>query len=266
MTEGLPGGDDAKKRFSSILSKILNNPIADILLKSNPVGAVMSNVINAASNFIDTKIDTGFVQKIKIETKDVIIKEKLEKFKEKLKKYTDYYIALLKASNEFDESLKFIRLKYSDQIASMRNYHKHFINALDIDINSGDILNQFNTIFQVNEDGSGEKDYLSIITNTKVLEANKIAQSVPFYKVEIGKLEDEFSKIFASFIDDYLKVLNTSLGWQDDEIDKIKVNSFIRELELRKSENIEKLASVDLNTGKQTYSFSLKKSKFSEIV
>ena len=111
LLQGLQGesNSDKRDRFLRIVKKVINNPIADIVLNSNPIGAVVGNIINVASNFIDSKLEGiertgigGAIKNITITTKDEITNDKIELFKNSIKKYSELYSNMLLTSRKLE--------------------------------------------------------------------------------------------------------------------------------------------------------------------
>lgn len=231
LASGLKDGDTdkPKTRFLDIVSKIINNPIADVLLKSNPVGAIVTSVMNTASNFIDTTATGGFLKKTHLETKDVIIQDKLNEFSNSLKKFENYYTELLYTTNIFRDKLDHIKSKNLNLIVSLRDYHKIFLDTLGINPES-QIINQFNEIFKVPELNE-ELLYSEVLEKPEISKAIKIAERMPSFNSQVNTFVQEFETSFSEFLTNYSKVLKSALNWNDNELDKEKLRKFISEIE-----------------------------------
>jgi hypothetical protein len=218
-----------KTRFLDIIGKVINNPIADILLKSNPIGAIVTNVMNTASNFIDSTATGGAFKKAYVETKDVIIKEKLNKFSDKLKKYELFYTDLLSATKIFRNKLDSIKSKNLNLIVSLRDYHKIYLETLGINPETQQI-NQFNEIFKLTEI-NGEYNYSEILEKTEISNAIIIAEKMPSFETQVKTFIQEFETSFSEFLTNYTKVLKSALNWESNEINKTMLRNFISEIE-----------------------------------
>lgn len=237
--------DKPKTRFLDIVSKVINNPIADMLLKSNPVGAIVTNVMNVASNFINTTATGGVLKKAVTRTKDVIAQEKLEEFSNALRKYESYYTQLLTTTNSFRSKLDYIESKNINLKVSLNGYHERYLDTLGIDPETG-IIDQFNDIFKIVET-NGEFNYSEVLNKEQIQNTIEIVEEMPAFESQVFTFIREFEDSFTEYLNQYIEVLKIALTWDDEEIDKATLNSFISSIESYRDEKFQSAQRLNPN-------------------
>lgn len=246
--------DKPKTRFLDIVSKVINNPIADILLKSNPVGAVVTNVMNVASNFINTTAGGGVLKKAYAVTNDVIKKDRLNQFSGELKQIELFYSQLLSVTNNFRNRLDDIESKNINLKVSLIDYYERFLSTLGINSETR-IIDQFNEIFKLTEVNGG-LNYLEVLAKQEIIKASEIVEKMPAFESQVSTFIREFEESFVKFVNEYIQVLDSALTWEDYDIDKEKLTAYIAEIKRYRDEKFQITERVNPTSG-EVVAFSI---------
>ena len=249
LLQGLPGGEKTKTRFLDVLKKVINNPIASTVINSSPVGAIASNIINMASNFIDTTAVGGAMKKVVVSTKDVIAKEKLDQFHKSLERYIIFYDSLLVKTQHFQIRLDNIRSKNEQLSISLSDYYVKYLTTLGINPKAGHIIDQFNNIFNLPLEADGTISYETVLNKPEVKNAELIASTTPAFRIQVDSFISEFSKALSEFLEGYIVTLETAMEWDDNVIKKQKLSEMIQKLKLYKEKHIKVEEAICSMTG-----------------
>ncbi|KQS91717.1 hypothetical protein [Chryseobacterium sp. Leaf394] len=196
--------DEAKSGFLSILTKITSIPIVNAVINSNPVGAIVSQVINSASNFVSQKIDGCNLCEKTLKYTESIQQNRINEFSKKIQPFVDYYDKILIADRAISQNLEVYKviLKENRNQASVKNIQ---LGSLIVDPTrpwtSRSVL--LNNLLNVN-DGN----YRQSIDNDKVQKLYAVAKTYKLYESNYLRYNQEFSKMFSIYLDAYYKALN----------------------------------------------------------
>jgi len=119
----LPAED--RPRFETeIIANAIQNPIWQVLLQTNPVTFLVSNVVDKVSSFI---------KKIKIKKERIVSIErsydeaKIKNFITDLQPYIQFYDALSRATREYDTAVTELINRKGELKVRMDNYHGNFL-------------------------------------------------------------------------------------------------------------------------------------------
>ncbi|MDC9502733.1 MULTISPECIES: hypothetical protein [unclassified Pseudoalteromonas] len=222
--------EKARNRFSSVLKKVLNNPIASVLIESNPVAGVISNVVNFASDFLDTELsDNGLFQKTKIITKDVIKEERIEEFNESLSKHIELFSGLNASSIKLDLKVESLMEKAKILNASFIGINQKLRSKLSLPL-SGGYSSELQQRLSLTNDEYGFKKYSNLLSDREVIEAYNISLFLESEKNAVNELVDNYSKVLKGFLEDYKGILENTKG-SIEEIDDELVDNVIAKIE-----------------------------------
>ncbi len=199
--------EKAKNRFSDILKKVIDNPIASTLIDSNPVAGVISNVANFASNFIDTITTGGGLSMAKSVTKDVINLERIKEFNEALEKHVALYSSLNVASNKLNFNIDSLKGISKGLNASIIGTHQQLRSKLSLPPNGG-YSSELQQRFNVLNDDFGYPDFTKLIKDTEIISAYNISLFIASQESTVTQLVDDYSKNFKDFLEEYKDILS----------------------------------------------------------
>lgn len=239
--------NNKKNRFLRIVKKIINNPIADAIIDSNPVTSIVGNIIGTVSNLIDTKVEAverssigKAIKKVKTVTKDEIKIERLTEFRESMQKYSDFYSKMLDATRKFDIQIDLLKASYSKFYVTNGDIHRDYLRILKFDIEKNP-YEELDQLFQKYENPENS-------SLTEIIEKEEIRNSLDYIKnvseieLESEKFSDEFANIMDKFIGGYISALNIPLdqNWSSEEIDLNRLKKKIEKFEKYLNKNIDK--------------------------
>ncbi len=247
LIQGLEGESNADKkdRFLRIVKKVINNPITDIVLNSNPIGVVVGNIVNVASNFIDSKLEGiertglgGAIKKIAITTNDEISNDKIKLFKNSIKKYSELYSNMLLTSRKLETRSYVIATTFESTYLGAKSLKNKYFGVLGI--NEGDIFNGLDSLFDKVNSPKDDFDYQHILDKQEVKDGMLFITNLPNLKAEANKYSNEFAKMLKEFLENYIYILETPIrdNWASSEIDRDKLDKIISRLISFKTSNI----------------------------
>ena len=239
LLQGLPQGEETKDRFLSIVRKLFNNPLADLITQLNPVGSVVFRIIDAASNFFENKIIKRAGRRLVLSTKEVIAEEKIELFYKSVEKYINFYGKLADLTYRFDTQLENIKAKNTSLVLAMDNFHQRFLEQMGIDSGAEErgIIEQFNQLFELGPAEDGLIPFDRVLEKQEVISSLEFAQVLPEYAKQIKLLINEFTDALSLLIDQYIQTLAQAKEWEEGEIDKEALIKLIDWLEAYKTRN-----------------------------
>ena len=239
LLKELPKGEANRDRFLTIVKKLFNNPLADLITQLNPVGSIVFRIIDAASNFFETKILKKGLGKFLVSAKEVIAQERIEHFYQEMEKYISFYGKLADITYRFTNQLDGIKAKNTSLVLLMDNFHQRFLELMGIEQgpNTEGIIAQFNTLFELGPAQDGLIPFEEVLDKPEVIAAIEFAQTLPEYKQQINLLIHEFSEALSSMIDNYIQTLVEAQQWNETEIDKASLEKLIIWLRAYKEKN-----------------------------
>lgn len=194
---------DNKTRFESILDKIANSKILKFL-GANPIGSIVSTVVNTAANFLSYNRDKDGYTK---DTSTPVAQPQIDNFLNDIEPIINYYNQLLSANNNFKLSLKKLsseRDKFNDVIIGSR---ANLLKKLKINIKSENPTIDFINLYDDTKDEY--QTYADLVDNINIKDAIPDAlklndtevlfeQYKTNYREAVGKLTQESITALAS--------------------------------------------------------------------
>jgi hypothetical protein len=221
------------ENWKNSVKKIISNPLFKSVMNSNPISTSVLSIINLASGLQEQNIKReGSVMNYdyKIETKDLIKKEKIDSFSKKMGFYIDFYEKLNKINNDFENSLTKIQSKYKIENDSSKNFDQKLGEDLKSNSNSVNKINDLNELFKFDRQKPYSIDsdldfYRKILDQPKVKTVIETASKYQVlknnydnfnleYRSEVRTFFQKYSDLISSEGDD-LKIFNKN------EINKI---------------------------------------------
>jgi lipopolysaccharide export LptBFGC system permease protein LptF len=220
-----------KKRFSQVISKIIDNPVVSSLVSTNPVTSVVASIISVVAGFTTSRTEVekegGRVKNVTVEQQDTFENKGIAAFRNELKVYIDFYDALIIASKEYLEGLNQLNRKYSYLIQSVIDYKAELYNELDF--NESKLLMQLAKLLP---DASTKGiNFSDIIHDPKIQKSQVLARKYPILKQAVISFKKEYNTLLFNFLSDYIKTLKMAKDFPDSDIDKTKTEELINDIE-----------------------------------
>jgi hypothetical protein len=230
FTQALKNERD-KKRFSQVVSKIIDNPVVSSLANTNPVTSVVAAVISIAAGFTTSRAEVekegGRIKDVTVEQQDAFENRGISAFRNELKVYIDFYDALIIASNMYLEGLEELNGKYAYLILSVVDYKTELY--LELGFKESNLLMQLAKLLP---DHSGKGiNYSDIIHDQKIQRSQVLARKFPVLQQAVSSFKKEYNTLLFNFLSDYIYTLKTARDFPDGDIDKSRTDALITDIE-----------------------------------
>jgi hypothetical protein len=220
-----------KKRFSQVVTKIIDNPVISSLASTNPVTSVVSAIISVVAGFTTSRTEVekenGKIKNVSVDQQDAFDNKGITAFRNELKIYIDFYDALIIASQEYLEGLGQLERKYSYLIQSVLDYKAELYNELDF--NDSKLLMQLAKLLP--DPAAKDVNFSEIIHNPKIQKSQLLARKYPILQQSVISFKKEYNTLLFNFLSDYIKTLKTARDFPDNDIDKTKTDELINDIE-----------------------------------
>lgn len=220
-----------KKRFSQVVSKIIDNPVVSALTSTNPVTSVVASIISVVAGFTTSRAEVekegGRIKNVTVEQQDTFENKGIIAFRNELKVYIDFYDALIIASRDYLEGLNALDRKYSYLIRSVMDYKTELYDNLDF--NESKLLMQLAKLLP---DASAKGiNFSDIIHDPKIQKSQALARKYPILKQSVISFKKEYNTLLFNFLSDYIKTLKTAKDFPDSDIDKTKTEELVNDIQ-----------------------------------
>lgn len=227
--------EEQKVTFREFINRIVNNPIIKAVLNSNPVTKMVSSVIDRVDTFMSTEVAKKG-KEIVTKMKHVIQEKKVTNFYNSLKKYIDFYDALLEASSQYKTAVENVLIKYKGLQNEYSGYYNKFIETLGLDKNK-DLVPQLNTMFKIHVVHTSQ-NYSEIIENEKIKAGFELADKFKIFQQTVALIKADYNAVLIKYLEANALALETSKSFSDDSIDKSETTKIIAEIKALK-ENLQ---------------------------
>lgn len=232
-----PNNEAHKRRFSEVLKKVFNNPIASALINSNPVTGVIGKVVDLASGFVDSVIDRSDgkgANKLKVVTKEVIAADRVEAFTKRLQKYEILYGDLAEALTNFRERLSHVKAGMRDNLEEYGNAYGQFLALLSLNKETPFI--GLDEVFHLGDkgwDGLSVELLEGIATDDRIGAALRFATNMDSAETRLNTLRSQFGVGLIAFQAHFVAVLQRPIAedWQDVNIDRGVLRDTLNEIQ-----------------------------------
>jgi hypothetical protein len=222
--------DQDKKRFSQVVSKIIDNPVVTSLANTNPVTSVVASIISTIAGFSTSRVDIekegGKIKDVSVSQQDIIDNKSITAFREELQAYINFYDALITASNEYLQGIDNIKDKYAYLVGSLNDYRDDLFTELNISGNN--LLVELTVILP--DPSRNDLDYSMLLNDPKIRKCMAISGKLPALKLEVNKLISEYKLLLIKYLSDYTNVLESAEGFPEKDIDKTKTEKLVNEI------------------------------------
>jgi hypothetical protein len=228
--EILKDGRD-KKRFSQVITKIIDNPVVSSLANTNPITSVVAALISTVAGFTTSRVDLdkegSRIRNVSVDQVEVFDNECISAFRSDLQVYIDFYDALIIASNAYLEGLEELHRKYSYLIQSVQDYKAELSEILDI--KQDNILISLSRLLP--DPSNDDINFRNNIIDEKIHTARQLAVKYPVLQQAVSDFKEEYNALLYNFLSDYMNTLETALDFPDENIDKSRTKELIRDIE-----------------------------------
>lgn len=234
----LPAG--VRPRFEEDIAEAIDNPIWGIILKSNPVTMLVTNVVDKIA---------GFIKKIKIRRETVVSidraydKVRFERFMKDLQPYIQFYDELVRATKEYQLKVNELVNRKGELKARMHNYHGNFLTTLGVQATNGSLLNN-EVNAKLNPVEEEETAYLAILSNEDFIKAHKIAEKFPVLKTNVLQYKLEFYNVLNTFLDQNISALEAAKSFKNNNPQIEEILELVNEQKESLKSKIEETTSV----------------------
>ncbi len=220
-----------KKRWISVVDKIVNNDLVSSLLKSNPITAVVSSVVSSAANFFDSKItdikeDRRRLVGATSEILDTIDREKINDFINKMRPYIEFYNKLLDISLSYQTDLKTLEAKALLLKKSASDYYTNLLTELSFDIkkNTGPQLNE---LFEITKKDDLGFDFKKVLDKPAIQKGVSYVAGFTELESEVNLFKQNYNLRYKLFVSEYKAILSKQIvidnipGFDKDSVTKI---------------------------------------------
>lgn len=220
-----------KKRFSQVISKIIDNPVVSSLANTNPVTSVVAAIINIVAGFTTSRTEVekegGRIKDVTVEQQDAFENRGISAFRNELKEYIDFYDALIIASCDYLEGLDALNRKFANLIQSVTDYKKELYTELDF--KESNLLMQLAKLLP--DPAADGINYSGIIHDPKIQKSQLLARKYPVLQQAVSSFKKEYNTLLFNFLSDYIKTLKTARDFPSGDIDKTKTDALVTDIE-----------------------------------
>lgn len=223
--------EEQRVTFREFVSKIVKNPFISVVLNSNPITKIVSSIIDRVDTVMNTKVVKEGRELI-TKTRDIIKEKKIVNFYNSLKKYIEFYDALLEASNQYKIAVDNLSVKYKGTQNEFSGYYSKFIEILGLNKNQN-YVPQVNKMLEIKSIG-GYPNYPEIIENERIKAGYAHADKFKIFQQTVALIRADYNAVLIKYLDANISALETSKSFSDDSMDKGETIKIISEIETLK--------------------------------
>ena len=194
---------EAKKGFLTVLNKITSIPIIGDIINTNPIASMATQVISSASNFLDKKIDGCAFCKKSLQYGNDVKQARIDSFINRIQPYVAYYDKILTADRVFNQQLRIYQEKFDDKNIRVRKDYSILCTNFKIDMTKPKV-SQIQKYFNVSNN-----NYYDVLSDSVIIRGKETAKRFELYESNLQLFNEEFSKLFAIYLQNYLESLET---------------------------------------------------------
>ncbi len=235
-----------KSKFTSIVEKIVNNPIVNSVASSFPLTGTIRSVITAASTFfyepeinLKKDIKKGKLMDVvaSINADSGFSSAFIEEYVNNLLPYLNFYETLEKANLDYDFAISDLKRRNKNLGDLIVNTDSLITDALNLPNGTSlsSKLDRVGSAFKYSESSSEDFDFLSIIERIDIQEANNVSKQIGFLALNLSNFYSEYIEIQKAKYDKYIEALQEAkekLPCKEEDKDKVtaSINSVINEI------------------------------------
>jgi hypothetical protein len=219
-----------KKRFTQIVSKIVENPVISSLANTNPVTSVVASIINVVAGFATSKVELekkgGKVTSASVNHADVFENKTIKAFLADLQVYIDFYDGLNQVSDGYITGLSGLSEKYRSLVSDITKFKSDIFTAFKV--TDSNLLLSLSV--SLPDPSSGQLQYSPIVDSPLFQDCIQLNYRFPALRQSVNDLKTEYNTLLFNFLSDYIKVLETVESFPDASIDHSKVNDLVEDI------------------------------------
>jgi hypothetical protein len=228
--DGLKDNRD-KKRFSQIISKIVNNPVVSSLANTNPITSVVTAIISTIAGFTTSRLelekDGGRIKDVSLDQQDAFDNRSITAFRKELQVYIDFYDAMIFVSSEFLAGLNELNIRYDCLMVAVSGYKTQLYSELGVQDNN--LLIGLSELLP--DPASTSLDYASLMRDPAIRKCYELTVKFPALFNEVSDYKKEFNLLLFNFLTNYSKILEMTRDFPEKDIDKSKSEALIIEID-----------------------------------
>lgn len=204
-----------KTRFTDVILNVVQNPLVNALMTTNPVTFLVSKVVEKVGD-LTTSVKGRHGQRL-LSVKKAFRKDQIDAFTNEMEKYYPFYDALLLASDEYEDRVATLREESRHLESLLGDYYEGFLKNLDLDPTEENVplLRQVQDKFTP-PIKDGELDYRALTEDEKNIAANKIALKFPELKQQIAQVIASYKGILSNYLEANLHALDMAKELSED--------------------------------------------------
>jgi hypothetical protein len=219
-----------RRRFSQLISNILENPVVASLANTNPVTSVVSAIVSSIVGFTTTSAslekEGQRVRGVTVEQNHAFNTRMIADFREEVKVYIDFYDQLILASEKYLAGLENLDRKYAYLMQKISDYESEFVFRSGC---QGQIdLIRLTGLFP--EAGLPGMDYQSLLADANGAAIAELAGKFPQMRQEVNSLKEEYNALIREFLGEYLRILESAMSFPDKAISKERIGGLVDEI------------------------------------
>jgi hypothetical protein len=220
-----------KKRFSEVITKVIDNPVVSALANTNPITSVVSSIISIIAGFTTSRVELGKeggrIKDVSVDQKDAFDNRSISAFRNELQVYIDFYDALILASAEYLEGLEDLNGKYAYLILSVKDYKTQLYTGLDV--KESNVLIKLSRLLP--DPATHDINFSAFIQDPRIQKTRHLAGIYPLLHQNVNDFKKEYNTLLFNFLSDYINTLKTAKNFPDGDIDKSKTDDLITDIE-----------------------------------
>ncbi len=219
-----------RRRFSQVISKIIDNPVISTLANTNPITSVVAAIISTVAGFTTSRVEIdkegGKVQDVKVSQVDAFDQRNMAAFRNDLQVYIDFYDALIMASSAYLSGLEELGSKYEFLVSSVNNFKSDLYQTIEIQGN-----NHILTLSKILPDPTNnEIDYSRIFNDPGIQRCLHLARKFPALQQSVSDFKKDYQSLITKYLESYAGILKTALDFPDTDIDKSKTGELLADI------------------------------------
>jgi hypothetical protein len=219
-----------RKRFSQVISKIIDNPVISTLANTNPVTSVVGAIISTIAGFTTSKVNLekegGRIEDVTVVQEDIFDQGNISAFRDDLQVYIDFYDALIIASSDYLAGLEELNAKYAYLVQSVDDYKAELYSAIEVRENN--MLIRLSKILP--DPAIRGIDFKAISDDPVIRTSHRMAGKYPLLQLAVNDFKKDYNSLLFKYLNTYTSTLETALEFPDADIDKSKINDLIADI------------------------------------
>lgn len=222
--------DNDRKRFSEVISKIIGNPLVSSLASSNPITSVVSTVISCiigfTTNSVQVSREGGRINDVSVDQVDAFESASIAAFRNDMQIYINFYDELILASQRYLSGLEDLEARYAFLMEAVRDFRAELHGHLNL----GEQNELIRLTCLLPEPGNRDADFNQLLQDNGIRQTLGIVRKFPVLQQSVMEFKKEYNMLLFSFLEDYIRILESARKFPDQAIDKSRTDDLIDEI------------------------------------